>query len=209
MKKHKTLILILLIMLIGSFISYPYLPDSIPAHWNGAGEIDEWMGRWFIFFPIILTVLCGGLFELLKRIDPKRSNFQRFIKSYERFQIMITLFLFCLWCITLVAGFQPHLVNIKTILSCLIGCLFIYLGNIMPKIKSNYTFGIRTPWTLASDAVWYRTHRFAGRIWFYGGFLFLLNLVLPASFTMLFLICWGALLGVIPCLYSYLIYRNL
>ena len=30
-------------------------------------------------------------------------------------------------------------------------------------------FGMRTPWTLASDLSWNRTHRLTGRLWVAGG----------------------------------------
>jgi uncharacterized membrane protein len=38
------------------------------------------------------------------------------------------------------------------------------IGNSMGKIRRNSLCGIRTPWTLASDVVWERTHRVGGRL---------------------------------------------
>ena len=43
-----------------------------------------------------------------------------------------------------------------------IGILFILLGNYMPRIKQNYTFGCRTPWALADEHNWNRTQRMGG-----------------------------------------------
>ncbi len=43
-----------------------------------------------------------------------------------------------------------------------IGGLFLLLGRLLPRFRSNFFFGIRTPWTLSSDAVWQRTHRAGG-----------------------------------------------
>ena len=40
--------------------------------------------------------------------------------------------------------------------------LFVGLGNYLPRIRSNWWIGIRTPWTLESEAVWRETHRLAG-----------------------------------------------
>ena len=48
-----------------------------------------------------------------------------------------------------------------------VGLLFILLGNYMPRIKQNYTFGCRTPWALADEHNWNRTQRM-------GGFTFIL-----------------------------------
>ena len=38
------------------------------------------------------------------------------------------------------------------------------IGNYLPKVRPNYLMGIRTPWTLASDLSWQRTHRLGGRL---------------------------------------------
>ena len=43
-----------------------------------------------------------------------------------------------------------------------IGVLFIILGNFMPQIKQNYTFGCRTPWALNDEHNWQRTQRMGG-----------------------------------------------
>ncbi|HMC92889.1 MAG TPA: SdpI family protein, partial [Allosphingosinicella sp.] len=40
-----------------------------------------------------------------------------------------------------------------------IGAMFVLIGNQLGKSRSMYLVGIRTPWTLASEEVWIRTHR--------------------------------------------------
>src|SRR5258708_28004997 len=49
--------------------------------------------------------------------------------------------------------------------------LFIFIGNYLGKLRRNFWAGIRTPWTLASDVVWERTHRFGGWLFVIGGLL--------------------------------------
>jgi len=44
-----------------------------------------------------------------------------------------------------------------------VSVLVIVLGNVMGKLRRNFFIGIRTPWTLASERVWYATHRLAGK----------------------------------------------
>ncbi|NLT12619.1 MAG: SdpI family protein [Clostridiaceae bacterium] len=41
---------------------------------------------------------------------------------------------------------------------------WIVIGNILPKLKPNGLVGIRTPWTVASENNWYKTHRLGGKI---------------------------------------------
>jgi uncharacterized membrane protein len=38
------------------------------------------------------------------------------------------------------------------------------LGNYLGAVRSNFFFGVRTPWTLSSELAWERTNRLAGRL---------------------------------------------
>ena len=46
---------------------------------------------------------------------------------------------------------------------------FALLGNRLGKVQRNFWMGVRTPWTLASEAVWIRTHRLTAWLWVPGG----------------------------------------
>jgi hypothetical protein len=59
--------------------------------------------------------------------------------------------------------------------------LLVLIGNPMGKVRRNFFIGIRTPWTLASESVWYATHRLAARLMVASGLLGLLALSLGAS----------------------------
>jgi len=48
-----------------------------------------------------------------------------------------------------------------------IAVLFFFLGSMMPKLKQNYTIGIRLPWTLHSEIVWDKTHQFGGKLFIF------------------------------------------
>ena len=62
-----------------------------------------------------------------------------------------------------VFGELPHSSNIVSLLVCGgIGLMFIIMGNFMPHIKQNYTFGCRTPWALNDAHNWQRTQRMGG-----------------------------------------------
>ena len=43
-----------------------------------------------------------------------------------------------------------------------IGILLVILGNIMPKMRRNAMFGLRTKWSMANDSVWQKSQRFGG-----------------------------------------------
>jgi uncharacterized membrane protein len=83
------------------------------------------------------------------------------------------------------------------------GALFLIPGNYMGKLRKNFFIGIRTPWMLASDAVWERTHRL-------GGWLFMLAGVLAIAGTLAGVPAWWAIVvllavALIPAIYSLVI----
>jgi uncharacterized membrane protein len=51
------------------------------------------------------------------------------------------------------------------------GVLLVAVGNYLGKARRNAVFGLRTPWTLADETVWDRTHRFTGLGMVVGGLL--------------------------------------
>jgi uncharacterized membrane protein len=53
----------------------------------------------------------------------------------------------------------------------IMGAFFVFLGNFLPKVPSNFYLGIRTPWSLSSETVWRKTHRLGGICFIVSGFL--------------------------------------
>ena len=85
--------------------------------------------------------------------------------------------------------------------------LLVLIGNPMGKVRRNFFIGIRTPWTLASEAVWYATHRLAARLMVASGLLGLLALWLGAPHWLLLVLmaAWAPLAAG----YSLLMYKRL
>lgn len=62
---HRALEILCLAVLAGTFLlllaSWGGIPDRIPGHYNGAGEIDRWTDKWELllipFFAILLYLL--------------------------------------------------------------------------------------------------------------------------------------------------------
>jgi immunity protein, SdpI family len=70
--------------------------------------------------------------------------------------------------------------HLNTVLAAEIGLALVVMGNYLPKVKSNWFVGVRTPWTLSSEASWRQTHRLAGWLFTLGGLLtFITALVRP------------------------------
>lgn len=96
---------------------------------------------------------------------------------------------------------------IQKVVPISIGMLFIVIGNYMPQIRPNYTYGIKLPWTLADENNWRATHRIGGYCYIASGILFLLtgfasSLLISACLLVAFIFLF------IPMLYSYLYFKR-
>jgi uncharacterized membrane protein len=90
-----------------------------------------------------------------------------------------------------------------------VGILFLALGNYLPRLRSNWWMGIRTPWTLDNEEVWRRTHRLGGWSFALGGLLCVLGaLLLPVEVAGIVGLCSLGAAAVVPVVYSYVIWRQ-
>jgi immunity protein, SdpI family len=66
---------------------------------------------------------------------------------------------------------------------------------------------VRTPWTLASEKVWYATHRFAAKVYVLAGLLGLISVIVVSSSMIGVFILIGA--TVASVIYSLAYYKRL
>ena len=210
--KKKTNIIIGSILLVSIAITlamYPSIPDIIPTHWGPDGQIDGTGPKYmlFVFWGIALGVNLLMLFA--EKIDPKGENYGRFSKVFNVFRIFITVLLCGMELISIAFAFNPQFANMSTIMYLIMGGMFVLLGNYMPKVKHNYTFGIRTPWTLASENVWNKTHRMSGPLWIAGG-LTVMAMTFVKKYTIAVRISVAVLLVlvIVPMVYSYFEFKK-
>lgn len=74
--------------------------------------------------------------------------------------------------IVLAESLFPGVIPVPRAAGTLCALLFILIGNLMPKIKSNFSTGFKTPWALSSDEVWNRTQRLGGLVLWMGCFFY-------------------------------------
>ena len=149
----------------------PTMPDQLPSHW-GIDGVDAWHDKESSIVLAAMPAILLAVLFIVPRIDPKGRNFERFSGIYRTFVTVLTLFMIAIsWAgpLTVWGYLSPDGAVLNTLLFGFFGLLFIGLGNYLPRIKPNYTFGIRTPWTLASEEVWRRTHRASGPVFVVAG----------------------------------------
>ena len=94
-----------------------------------------------------LPLLFLFMFHIIPRMDPRGQAYERMGSLYTGFVILFTIFIVAMtWSSELtVFGILPESGSpIGAATSIAVGVGLILLGNYMPKIKRNYTFGART-----------------------------------------------------------------
>jgi uncharacterized membrane protein len=203
------LVLLAAIPIVLSFVLYDKLPDRLAVHFGVTGHPNRYQGK--ESFLILSSLVILGLPILLKVLsftDPKRENYEKFRTAFDLMRVVLTLFLNAIFGFTLAYNLGYH-IDVQTFVLIGIGVMFLVFGNYMGQIRFNYFIGIRTPWTLANETVWSRTHRFAGPIWAFMGLIALICSFLPGNVAVWVFGTTLAIGSICPIVYSFLLYRRL
>lgn len=190
-------------------VIYGKMPETVPTNFGFDGTINAYGPKSTLWMMAGLGPLMALLFQFLPKIDPRKRNYEKFQKYYDIFAIFMELFLLGIDSLLFVEILRPGTVSIGRAVTVLVCLLFLLIGNMLGKIKHNYFFGIRTPWTLSDPDVWNRTHRLGGRMWFVTGVVLLpCCLLLPEK--VFFVLLMAGILGSSAVLFvlSYLWYRR-
>lgn len=198
---------VLAAMVVFALAVYPALPERVPTHWGVGGEADDWMPKWpGAFLPALLGAAVWALLLVLRRIDPRRTHYEAFRRTFWLLLNTLILFFALVQVVSLGTALGWPLDAGRAMLLA-VGLLFIVLGNYLPRVRSNWWIGIRTPWTLESERVWRETHRLAGRTFVAGGLLTMFAAVLPAEVRPWVALAGLLVAGFVPVVYSYVVYR--
>lgn len=184
------------------------LPERMPVHWNIAGEVDRHGSRaeGALLLPVMMLAT-WGLMRVLPRMDPRRANYAKMAGTYD-LVIGIVLASMLALHVTLLAVALGYPVDIPTVAPLVVGGVFMVIGNVLPRARPNWWFGIRTPWTLSNDRVWERTHRVGGYAMFGAGLGMVLVAFAPGSGAKIALLVLTGACAFVPVVYSYFAWRQ-
>jgi uncharacterized membrane protein len=153
--------------------AYRMLPlgATIPVHFSPHGDPDGFMakGPGLALLPAI-GVLVILILSFVPRIAPNRAGLPQSAEVYGMVLIGVAAMFLVSEGAVAMRAMDPNFDVIRWVFLA-IGVLFVLLGNLLGKIRHNFVFGIRTPWTLKDKRVWDRTHRFTGRLMVMAGVL--------------------------------------
>ncbi|MBV9932622.1 MAG: SdpI family protein [Alphaproteobacteria bacterium] len=183
---------------------------QLPTHFGIDGTPDRFAGKWEAL--LLPAGMAGGLsllFWLLPALEPRLANLERSAGLYYWSWAALLLLSAAIELVVVSVALRWGL-RIEHIVAGAIGVMFVLIGNQLGKSRSMFLVGIRTPWTLASEEVWIRTHRLGGKLMVGGGLVMAVAALLPLPSGLLAGLCGVALAVMvgIPVVYSYVLWRR-
>jgi uncharacterized membrane protein len=205
-------VLLIIAPFIYGALIFPQLPSKIPTHFNIEGKADAWGGPSSIFIgPGIMGAVSIFVYVLvsnLKKFDPKKYE-EANDALYKNFALLTVAFLSILSLIIIYSSTHADQINVGKLILPLVGLSFAGLGWYMPKFKQNYFVGFKLPWTLENVDNWNETHKVAGTVWMFGGWLQVIATVsLPMKFVAIGFMLTTAVMIIVPTVFSYRMFKN-
>ena len=204
-------LLVLTFFLVGLAVGNMLPPErSLPIHWGLSGEPDRWSDKWTaLMLPPMLAAVISLLFYALPALEPREQGLSRsqglYLWGWAAVLLVMGVIEIVLLSVALGWGLPVNHLIIAGL-----GVMSIMIGNQLGKSRRMYMIGVRTPWTLASEEVWIKTHRLAGKLMVMAGGLMVLAALLPLSSRLLAMVMIGAIgtAALIPIVYSYWLWRQ-
>jgi uncharacterized membrane protein len=196
-------------------LRYDDLPEKVPVHWDLNFNPDGYVAKdgalgIFLLLPLVMAGVCL-LTMVLPWLSPRRFEVDTFRSTYGYVMMLVVALMGYLHVATLWAALDAAQ-NRTIFMRFFLGGIFLFfalIGNVLGKVRRNFWMGVRTPWTIASEAVWNQTHRLAAWLFVAAGLVgFALVMVLPpsAAWVVFALIIVASL---VPVIYSLVLYKRL
>ncbi|WP_058303063.1 SdpI family protein [Gorillibacterium timonense] len=203
---------IALVPVMALMVLYPHMSDRVPVHYNAAGAADRYADKFS--FDMLLFALLGFIGPLLMkpigyfviRAQEAEGNGSASLRFYMNTVAALVALLFTAMSIHSMLRMTDldvlRSISLERIVAFFLGLLLLGLGNFMPKLKRNRLSGFRTRRNLEDADVWFKTQRFAGKVWMAGGASVALSAFLPGSLFLPAAISLLVLLVLIPLVYG-------
>lgn len=170
MKAMKIIFWVLVIVpLIVTLVALPFLPDTIPAHYNINWQVDRWGSKFeTLIFPAINIFMAATFFFSARYSAKHEANPRAAVKICYITGVCCFLFFDVLSGVFLYMDFQQFSkvmrppVDLSKLVVFMMGLMFIAIGLIMPRQPMNSLFGFRTKASMANAYVWRVSQIFGG-----------------------------------------------
>lgn len=215
-----------LFSLVITAIALQFMPDSVPMHYDLAGNIDRWGSKYEnLLFPGIILLLSFFWHCLIAHYEKKAAKAPDEKKSAEALAnakvlkivgvVMAAIFtveqLFILYSAYREAreGAAKAYIDIGKVSCILLGILFLILGNFMPKTRKNAIAGVRVSWSVYNDTTWRKSNRFGGAaLMAAGAAVIVTSVFVRASMAVVLSLVYILGATVVTLLYSRSVYKE-
>lgn len=188
MKNNKLLWIITLIPIIFTIVMIGFLPEQIPMHYDGQGNIDRWGSKYENFlFPCIILVMTIIMHFSIRQMEKglNKAILIKDKKDIEQNIKVVRLVGILMACIFTVMHFvftisalleatnqaSTSAVDFNLIVNLLLAVMFVVLGIYLPKVQQNSIMGLRTRRTLNDKKVWEKSQQFMGKAFVLAGII--------------------------------------
>jgi uncharacterized membrane protein len=183
---------------------FPFMPESMVAHWGLSGTPDGYSSRTLglLLVPILVTIfsLVFWVIRSAKSIAPFKGAFERFVIAFLLFFFYLQSFIL-LWNL----GSEIPLVPYFT---ALFGILWYSVGALLAKTEPNPWVGIRTPWTFENPRVWAKTHSLAASGFRLASLFAFATVVTPEIYAVWLVAIPPVAVSIFSIIYSYFIRKS-
>ena len=195
------------LILTYSFFMASRMPDQVPIHWDINGHADQMGSKWTSLFTGPLMIPFAMLLTWgLPKISPKNFTVERFERTWCAVMLLMTG-LFAGLHVVIAEASMGGKFDMTRVMLAIIFAFFGVMGGLLGKVERNFWMGIRTPWTLASDAVWKATHESAGKLWLFAGIVGAILAMIGVPFAVMFTLLM--VVALYPVAQSYFLYKKI
>lgn len=179
MKNNRLIWIITVSAFITTAVGINFLPDTVPLHFGIDGNPDRFGSKYEMFMiPLVMLLLAASFQFFIYRLNKKADNSdsektcqetRTNIKVSRITALMVQITLFFTNLFMMFTAFDDNYIkkdigfDMFSLLSIIMGIMFIVVGNVMPKTKLNGGIGLRTMWSMENDKTWLASNRFGGK----------------------------------------------
>jgi len=168
---------IAIIGLIGTAIALQFIPESVPMHYDMAGNIDRWGSKYenlwlpaMVLLTSLFWTLLIGYYERKAR-KATEEKVQAGAKANAKVLRVVGVAMAAMFTVMqgfslygsyreAVTGAAAQAVDAGRLVSILLGAVYVVLGNVMTKTRINGVVGVKTHWSMYNDNTWRKSNRF-------------------------------------------------
>ncbi len=186
---------------LATLLLWNRIPEEIAIHFSLSGKADGYGSRTVLLILPLVMFLLQIAAVLALHFDKRQRSQNPKVKNLVLWILPVTSLFVYGFMIAVIFGVSSETLFIA--LPVFLGVCFMLIGNYMPKCKYNHHVGIRTVSSLGNEENWHATHRFAGKVWFWGGFASMFLSFLPMSILLYIFFPVILVIACTPAVYSY------